>query len=137
MCSLCIYHLLVCPYFNTQRNKFPDETYRKKPNTYKMEKLFNCTNKGILVNLAFFIKKICDAYVMDMKNYLCKKQLRPLCNGGKVFMLFFEMAKHNIFWNEFVYYDMISMILVMCMFLYDFKIILWMFLSNFSIVVSN
>ena len=28
----------------------------------KMEKLLNCTNKGILVNLAFFIKEICDAF---------------------------------------------------------------------------
>ena len=70
LCTLCdkkdigdeFHYLFVCPYFNTQRNKFLDETYRKSPNTYKMEKLFNCTNKGILVNLAFFIKEICDAF---------------------------------------------------------------------------
>ena len=60
--NILLFVLQDCDCVNTQRNKFLDEIYRKSPNTYKMEKLFNCTNKGILVNLAFFIKEICDAF---------------------------------------------------------------------------
>ena len=65
-CNLCDmkdvgdeYHFLFhCKKFQEQRKKFLKKYYYIRPNTFKMEELFNCTNIKTLRNLARFCKEI-------------------------------------------------------------------------------
>jgi hypothetical protein len=65
-CSLCnlgelgdeFHYTLVCPFFADDRKKYLEENLYTRPNTQKMESLFNSKNPIVLSNLAKFIKKI-------------------------------------------------------------------------------
>ena len=61
-CNLCDIHdvgdefhyLFVCNYFKSERNWYLKKYFIVRPNTLKMNQLFNVKNKKILRNLAIF-----------------------------------------------------------------------------------
>ena len=69
-CQLCMsgdigdeYHyLFLCNYFETERRNYLDEYFYKKPNTLKMNELFNSNQKNILINLCKFIGIILNKF---------------------------------------------------------------------------
>ena len=65
-CSLCgssdigdeFHFLFFCNHFLKQRKKYLKQYYYLRPNTYKMEELFNSKSVEILQNLARFCREI-------------------------------------------------------------------------------
>ena len=65
-CNLCnlqslgdeFHYLFECPFFANDRNLFIKKYFSRRPNTYKMDQLFNSTNTKTILNLAKFCRKI-------------------------------------------------------------------------------
>ena len=66
LCNICNLHslgdefhyLFECPFFANDRKLFLNKYFIRRPNTFKMEKLFNSTNPQTRVNLVKFCYKI-------------------------------------------------------------------------------
>ena len=69
-CTLCtsndvgdeFHYLFDCSFFNSERKLFIKPYYLRRPNTLKMERLFNITSKKWLTNLTKFVKIIMSAF---------------------------------------------------------------------------
>ena len=69
-CQLCnvndlgdeFHYLFVCDSFKSDRKIYLQEYFYKKPNTLKMEELFNDHNRNTLINLCKFIRIILNQF---------------------------------------------------------------------------
>ena len=69
-CTLCdlnddgdeFHYIFKCTFFNKERVKYLKPYFRRRPNTLKMEQLFNVTDKTQLVNLAKFVRIIISSF---------------------------------------------------------------------------